>query len=70
MTNNLQLPTGLTVGELFAKDPVSITDAELDDLVAVLRSKRLEWRKAEEIAKATGKKPKADSSVTLESLGL
>lgn len=70
MSDNLNLPSGLTVGELFAKDPATITTSELDDLISVLRAKRQDWRKEEEAAKATGRKPKADHAVTLDSLDL
>lgn len=67
---NLQLPPELTIGDLFAKDPYELTNSDLDRMIGRLREARLNWRKEEEAAKATGRRPKADKHVTLEMLDL
>jgi len=55
-------PTSLD--DLFAKDPRSLTDREIDAIIDAYRAARGRWLKAEEEAKTAGKKrttlPKAD----------
>lgn len=71
MGQELQLtsqPETSSLNELFERDPVKITDDEVDQLCKVLREKRRLWLSEEVKAKAQGKRPKV--KVTLGELDI
>ena len=66
------------LAELFSRDPLSLTDQDIDSMVALLRQQRTHWAETE-IAKANKEKkpkksptatPSGDLSAVLATLGL
>ena len=46
------------LNELFARDPLSYTDDDIDTIVEALRAQRKKFAQEEEAAKAENRKPK------------
>jgi hypothetical protein len=62
--------SGDTIADLFARDPLDLTDAEVDRIIDELRKKRVEWFEEETRAKAEGRRALPSAGVKLEDLGL
>lgn len=63
-----------SLDELFSRDPLSLSDADLDKMIALYREKRAVWAKGEAAklaAKGAKKTPTAaPEKLSLEDLGL
>jgi hypothetical protein len=46
-----------SLAELFARDPLELTDTDVDSIVATMRAQRHRWANEEKAAKLTGRKP-------------
>jgi len=66
-----------SLAELFARDPLSLSDREVDEIIAGLRKQRENFIKEETKSKSSGKRTRAKtvsqvqaSALTLDDLGL
>ena len=59
LTSPLQEVEKESLSELFARDPESLSEADLDRIVSELRSKRMLWLQTEEAGKKKKAEPKA-----------
>jgi len=63
------MTTSTTLQDVFDKDPLQLTDAEIDEIIAQQRAARAQWAQAEAAGKTRA--PKVDpSTITLGSLNL
>lgn len=67
-TNPLTEADPLSLDALFSADPLTLTDADIDRMVARLRSERAKWASQEAKPKGGAKREKV--TVTLKDLGL
>jgi hypothetical protein len=60
-----------SLNELFERDPLSLTDSDVESIVAQLRVARSKWAEEEAQKQSRGKKSKpADANLNLDDLGL
>lgn len=57
-----------SLDELFSRDPLSLSDADLDKMIAIYREKREVWARSE-AAKAPSKR-EAPKDLSLDDLGV
>lgn len=57
-----------TIAELFAMDPLKLTDDDLGRMAEAMREGQAAWAKEEKQAKLAGRKPKISSGLHLEDL--
>ena len=58
-----QLTSPTTLEELFDKDPLLLTDSDVEKIVQELRAKRLAWAIEEQQARTAGTRPKPSAGV-------
>ena len=64
-------PNQRSLSELFAEDPLNLTDPDVDQMVAAMRKARENWTAEEARARAKGSKPNpAAANLKLEDLEL
>jgi hypothetical protein len=69
--NPLREASPESLNELFERDPLSLTDSDVESIVAQLRVARSKWAEEEAQKQRSGKKSKpADPNMTLDDLGL
>lgn len=69
----LTVPAAQSVDDLLNRDPLLLTDEELDTLIKHFRDQRVTFLEAEKTAKAAGKRvvaPKSDSAKAAANLSL
>lgn len=59
-----------SIDELFAADPLSLTDTDVDRITAELRKKRIEWEAEEDKKNSAPKRKDAPSQLNLDQLDL
>jgi len=55
-----------SIEELFRRDPLKMTDADVDAVILAMREKRATWAKAEAEGKTRGRKPAAPKGPELD----
>jgi hypothetical protein len=69
--NPLREASPESLNELFERDPLSLTDSDVESIVQQLRVARSKWAEEEAQKQRSGKKSKpADPNMTLDDLGL
>ncbi len=58
-----------TINDLFSKDPNEISDEEVKQITAYMRSRREEWEKADGESKRGGGRPKKKSTTSAKTAG-
>lgn len=59
-----------TLGELFSRDPLSLSDQDIDKIVEELRRQRAKWQEAEATGRKSAAKAAAPSHISLADIGL
>jgi len=59
-----------TIAELFSRDPLHITDNDLDRIIVLLREKYITFAAEDEEARRQGRRVNPSKGVTAEELGL
>jgi len=59
-----------SIDELFDKDPLKLSDQNVDSIVQEMRASRTNWMAEEQASKTKGKSKKIDLSVGLDDLQL
>lgn len=61
----------LSLNDLFEKDPLSLSDVEIEMIVEAYRSQRAAWAREEKEAKSQGRRPKTSMTAkAVEGLNL
>jgi hypothetical protein len=69
--NPLREASPESLNELFERDPLSLSDSDVESIVQQLRVARSKWAEEEAQKKSAGKKSKpADANLSLDDLGL
>jgi hypothetical protein len=60
-----------SLADLFAEDPLNLTDADVDQMTAAMRKARANWVAEETSARAQGRKPNpASANIKLDDLDI
>ena len=59
-----------TIAELFVRDPLGLSDEEIDRMTETLIVAKMRWAEEEAEAKAKGRNPLPSKGITLENLDL
>lgn len=70
MTNPLNEAEPNSLAELMARDPLKLTDQDLDLIIAELRRKRVDFAKAEAEPKIKKPRGTAKANISLDDIGL
>lgn len=66
MSNLSELTTPASLEDLFKRDPLKLTDNDIQRIVDELRTKRQTWAAEEDLAKVQQRRPKASAGIKVK----